>query len=152
MSSCAGGGCRRSRGGSGQAAQARMGCWQWQQVPAGHMAQPLGSHKPGDTVEKGSELCGPVCVLVCAVLPALTPELTPGLTPGLSRARQGLPQHSHAFEDLVGHQTLESRLASPRGDWVTRNAWDDPRRDGEPGSLALNEQRTSLRGHPWVAW
>lgn len=74
----------------------------------GHVAQPLGSHSPGDTVGKGSELCGPVPVLVSAVLPALTP--------GLSMARQGLPTHSHAFEDLVEHQALESRLASPRGD------------------------------------
>lgn len=49
----------------------------------------------------------------------------------------------------MGHKALESRLASPRGDWVTRNAWDDPRRDRKPGSLVLNEQRTSLREHPW---
>lgn len=88
----------------GQAPRARMGCWQWQYGPGASWA-PLGSHSPGYTAEKGSELCGPVHVLV-----------SPGLSPSLSMARQGLSPHSHGFGDLVGHQALESRLASPRGD------------------------------------
>lgn len=103
------------------------------QCQLGMVAQPLGSHSPRDTVGQGLELCGPVHVPVSPVLPAPSPGLG-----------QGLPRHSRALEELLGHQALESRLASPRGDWVTRNAWD-----GEPGSLALNEQRMSLRGRPW---
>lgn len=85
MSSCACGDCRRGRRGSGQAPQARMGCWQWQHDPSASWACGLTLGVPQPRVHSGKGCgSGPVPVLVSPVLPGQTPGLGPP-------AQQGLP-------------------------------------------------------------